>query len=210
MSNSSSMSFTVDVRDYETVFDLAIRMLDIIIELDDDGDGSNGWIILIKSIKDKLRASANMGLDPNTPVVIPSSNFDTYIYRDEEEGVYKVDTCNNHDCWNKLDEIMYGSGEDWGYDLDERYFFYHPKYDAMLKVPTSDERVVDFLRETTEIGDRWCPVHLERRLMLQNGRIICPECDRAELEANQVGIRIGIELASDIEGIIDRLSPKDD
>jgi len=103
VSNSSSMSFTVSVYDYDSVFSLARRMLDIIVMLDeqDEWQGSDEWISHIKSVRKKLDDKERGGMDPNTPVVIPSCNYESYIVRIDHE--YLVDSCNNHKSWQDLE-----------------------------------------------------------------------------------------------------------
>jgi len=91
ISNSSSANFIVD-GSYETLFDLAIAMLEVRNNDYAEWSGQNkaNYLTEINEIKTALRC----GQDPDTPIFFNTCNYDTYIKK--VLGFYIVTTCNNH------------------------------------------------------------------------------------------------------------------
>jgi hypothetical protein len=137
-------------------------------------------------------------MDPDTPLVIPSCNYESYIYKDAGQGIYLVDSCNNHNYWNDLEGVMYG--DEWGYTLDEKHFFYDPNWDIMMKHPP-------YISEEEGYRERWCNNgHLTQKIILETGEVVCPECDSHAIESAKLSSEPGRRSAVDVDKIIDRLT----
>ena len=67
VSNSSSSSFIVNCKDFGSIRDLAIQMIQIRDWENDDDD---------------IRAINNLELDPDHPLSFSTCNYDTYIAKD--------------------------------------------------------------------------------------------------------------------------------
>lgn len=85
VSNSSSSSFILSKDSYESVFDLAKKMIPA---RDWDTD---------QELINKIEEAEIKGMDPNTSVSFASCNYETYIVKYKD--YYLISTCNNHG-WN--------------------------------------------------------------------------------------------------------------
>lgn len=139
VSNSSSMSFICSKDDYPNVFELAKTMIRI---RDREwyrvlSEEERVEIVKEENLIKKLEEAEKKGMNPNTPVVFGTINYDTYIM--ELEGDLYVDTCNNHGYWEDIkiltfdDEGDYEDKEKGGYD------FYSILKDKMVREKTSAE-----------------------------------------------------------------------
>lgn len=197
VSNSSSMSFIASLDSYNNVFHLAMRMMEIQIEdrLDDDmgyntrelTEQDYEWIDRLQSYIDKLKNLEEIGIDPNTPVIIPSTNFDTRIV--QKNAGYYVTTSNNHYQWEDLEGIIkiisdneeYSQEEIENFRLSTNYYF----YDVVSDIVKKELSCRDYPKEV-----RWCNKHLSTqgrpittyRFMIGDGDIICPRCDKEKLD----------------------------
>jgi hypothetical protein len=196
VSNSSSMSFITRSEAYPSVFAIARRMLEIQLDtyLDDDygyntrplNDREYEWIERLQGLIDKLNELEAFGMDPNTPVKIPSINFDSYIVR--RGNRYYCNTSNNHCQWEDLDgierRIHDDSDEDDRFYLPAQHFFYDVQMDIMMKR-------LGWREYPSEV--RWCkhehengqPYTIER-IMLESGEIVCRKCDIEKIRAAKV------------------------
>lgn len=89
VSNSSSSSFTTT--HYKDVFEVATIMLNQRYEAWGDDEESKSHDGAIKTIAQAREA----GMDPNTPIVFNSPNYETYIAYDRKTKRILVSTCNN-------------------------------------------------------------------------------------------------------------------
>jgi len=89
-------------------------------------------------------------------------------------------------------------GPESGFNLETDNFFYDPHLDVMVKTPSHEEYGHD---------QRWCTDsgHFLRKLMVEDGRILCPACDIIELESLMLSRALGRRHSLDVDRIIDRL-----
>lgn len=178
VSNSSSSSFILSTKTYETVFDAALAMLEVRTQDNWPDCPEKPMIIKAKSL----------GIDPDTAVTFRTCNYDTFIFR--HKGQIYVSTCNNHPWWDHLDYVSQGGGHDNGEfrDLERKIYFWHIAFDIMGKPVTRNEwknwlsSHPDIEKQLANDGyysyprcwaeDRhWCdPVRTP------HGEIICPRC----------------------------------
>jgi len=192
VSNSSSMSFIARLDSYDSVFDLARRMLDIWIhEHFDEYDSREvnerdfEWIEHIQVLIDKLYELEDFGVDPNTPVRIPSINFDSWIVK--KPSGYYCNTSNNHFQWEQLEGIIrriHESDEEGHFYLPSEHFFYDVTRDIMLKRLPWKEYKPDEMRCLHDRENNR-PYTIEK-FMLITGEIVCPKCDKEKVDAARV------------------------
>jgi len=189
VSNSSSMSFVARLDAYDSVFDLARTMLDIWMrdhfdEYDDRPlhDRDAEFLDRLQDWIDKLFELEDIGFDPNTPVKIPSINFDSWIVK-KSDGYY-CNTSNNHCQWEDLKGIIHriheGDDDDGRFYVPSEYFFYDVVQDIMIKrLPwreyRSEERYCRHEREDNR------PYTIEK-FMLESGEIVCRKCDQEKID----------------------------
>lgn len=171
VSNSSTASFIVDLDTYQNTVALARKMLKIMIK-DEDGNLEEDQIELFEDLLDRLNAAEEAGLEPNSAIMFPTFNFETFIVK-KEDGYY-VDTDFGVD-WG---DFLEGTGEidnEVGFDLtEEGHKFYIIEHDIIGK----------FIRvypETTpcETGDH---DSLCEGVELPDGRLVCLECEADKLK----------------------------
>lgn len=179
VSNSSSSSFILSNKTYQTVFDAALAMLEVRTQDDWPECPEKPMIIKAKSL----------GVDPDTAVTFSTCNYDTFIFR--HNGELYVSTCNNHPWWNNLDFGNQDGGYDDGdfRDLEAETYFWHILEDLVGKHITDDEWKA-FARAHPELNiDRSWPscwmkdedgrhMHHDHPVRTPEGEIVCPKCFR--------------------------------
>jgi hypothetical protein len=83
ISNSSTSSFIIKTSDYESVFDIAIKMVPV-----------RGFDVDDKNLIKKIYEYEAKGFSKNHPIAFTTVNYDTFIIRGDK--YYFVSTCNNH------------------------------------------------------------------------------------------------------------------
>ena len=161
VSNSSSSSFVIAAdKKIKTIFDLACKMIPA-REFEDEDD--------TKLIR-KIKASK---VNPDTPLMFRSCNYDTYIVK--EGDYFVVETCNNHD-WHDLGldfvidipkEIRQGFCNEGYYDFDfEGIEFYVPE----LNIIGNKDREYNYCKKCygnyfiDQEGNRICHCNKPRKL----------------------------------------------
>ncbi len=182
VSNSSSMSFIVSDQHYPTVFDIAITMLKI--QITEKIDSTKEWSVrhrhFLNGLIRRLRFLKKRGFDPNTPVIIPSTNFDTYIVK--KDNMYYIDTSNNHSMWDDIWGIVryldVYNGETAIPDKDSIYF-YDVINDIMIKpISYNDERCKNVCDDKTHRS--------LYTVILEDGKIVCLKCHSDKLQKYKI------------------------
>jgi len=182
VSNSSSSSYLVPLNAFDTVFDLAEKIIDIRDEdWKDTGESPD-----LNTIKNLQRAKKN-GILQDTPIQFITCNYATWIKKTDKGFV--VETCNNHyEISQMMHECKAKYGEDYHelglkeYKLEsssnffgERFYFLeiekfgHKKY---VKVPGG--RIAD--ERCSKIGDKGYKCN-NSILVLNDGTEICTRCE---------------------------------
>lgn len=169
VSNSSSASFIVDLDIYDSTIDLAKTMLQVIID-DEDGNLFEDDIEFFQRLLNTLEAAEQSGLEPDTPIMFPTMNFETFIVK-KEEGYY-VDTDFGFD-W---EDFMDGIGEmsfETDYDLSQAGKpFYIVEYDIIGEILRLDEVPC----KTKDHNAYY------EAVKLKNGDIVCLECEKEKIK----------------------------
>jgi hypothetical protein len=114
-SNCSSMSFVVSKEDFKTMKDLAKAMINYMFDIE---QADNDYYPE-KERKEYLKALEEA---PDVEgLSFASCNYDTYIWEGEDNKYY-VDTCNNHNCWQFLDNLHYPD-----FTIKAKFFDIHTK-----------------------------------------------------------------------------------
>lgn len=165
VSNSSSSSFLIKTD--ESVFDIALKMLEM---------RNCDWADLYSEdeLYSEINAIKKSKLDENTPVCFNTTNYKTYIIK--KGSVAAIATCNNHSFWSLFDKcnvsfddlkdakemIEFYNGnkpvdigkfkmaeflEDMEYELCHKGKFWYPRYNIFRK-----------------IGNNRCEKHYEKKV----------------------------------------------
>ena len=93
------MSFVVSKADFKTMKDLAEAMINYMFKIEQEDNDYYPE----EERKEYLKALKEA---PNVEgLMFASCNYDTYIFEGEDK--YYVDTCNNHNMWDFLDNVQY-------------------------------------------------------------------------------------------------------
>lgn len=128
VTNSSSSSFILNASDM-SISSVAHRMVGIVEEdwTSDDGGYIGLYATMFKDIKRHLKEDY---VNTNLGIQLPSTNYDTYIFNDEE-GHICVSTCNNQD-WSEFYSLDISTDGDEADDLlqdmnEKGLCFFHAK-----------------------------------------------------------------------------------
>jgi len=179
VSNSSSSSFILSTKTYQTVFNAALAMLEIRTR--------DGWIECPE--KSMIIKAKSLGVDPEMAVTFHTCNYNTFIFR--HEGQLYVSTCNNHPWQDHLDYVNQGGGHDEGdfRDLETKIYFWYIPEDLVGK-PITDEEWNAFVKDNPdlEISRSWPScwmkdedgrhMHIDHPVRTHEGEIVCPKCFR--------------------------------
>ena len=109
VSNSSSSSYLVPLNSFDTVFDLAEKIIDIRDEdWKDTGESPD-----LNTMKNLQRAKKN-GISQDTPVQFSTWNYATWIKKTDKG--FLVETCNNH---YEISQMMHECGAKYGEDYHD-------------------------------------------------------------------------------------------
>ena len=178
VSNSSSSSFiitTSDSQDFKTIWDVMRNMIITRAERYAEYDTRDGKEEREPSGEEIVRAIEALRLDPDTPMTMNSTNYNTYVFK--RDGKICVDTCNNIPWEIDGDGIEYGGGADeggWETEHDDIDFFYIDYKIYGRETGYSEKREVK------------CSCNGYFKITLQDGKIICPECDKGLLETLEI------------------------
>jgi len=173
VSNSSSSSFLIPLDEFKSVFDIAREMIKIRDEdwKDDIVSRSDSWKVI-----DNLEQS---GMDPNTPVSFPTTNYNTWIVR--TPNGYLVDTCNNHDwtfegvwaehIWD-FNVPGYTEKDDHRLQDDRVYFLHLGLFGKLIK----SYKWYDTCKQIANRED-WTGTCGGYLLKLDDDSVICPICE---------------------------------
>lgn len=171
VSNSSTTSFIVDLEEYENTIALARKMLKVMIE-DEDGNLEEYDIERFEALLNQLNDAEEAGLDANSPIMFPTTNFETFIMK-KDDG-YHVDTDFGFD-W---EDFMEGIGEmnfEPEFDLyKENVPFYIIEHDIMGKFK---EVYADNTPCKTKEHDAWY-----EGVEIETGEFICLECEKDKIK----------------------------
>lgn len=113
-SNCSSMSFVVSKAEFKTMKDLAEAMINYMFKIEQEDNDFYPEKERKEYLKALKEAPDGEGLE------FASCNYNTYIY--ELNGKYFVDTCNNHNSWDFLDNLHYPD-----FTIKAKFFNIHTK-----------------------------------------------------------------------------------
>ncbi len=170
VSNSSTASFLVSLEEFDTVIELAgYYVLNIIEHL--NGEAEYDKADRYKPIYKNLLRTSKSDIDQDIPVFIQTPyNFDTYIVK--REDAYYVDTDQQFtfdikgppvDGLNVVDEGDYGK-------FTKSDYYYIPEFDVIGEIK--------YIHENSTCGNENHDVNY----FLQNGNILCPDCNKEELQ----------------------------
>lgn len=179
VSNSSSMSFCIDTKEWDNVAHLAATM--ILIREWGDQDTQ-----LVK----KLKQALDDGLDPNTSLCFNTSNYETYLANCG--SFIAVSTCNNHmGFWNLTGKVEWddshldilgvklepgeNASEEMGYNLKWISEYYYIETGFVGKV--NGKRGIRTYER--------CKKHFEMLVVItegeRKGQLVCPICERERI-----------------------------
>ena len=175
VSNSSTTSFIIGQDAYENVFVLAKHVLRIMQDQDEEypddprSENINDWI-------QNLEKLVELGVNPNSPVFIPSAEFNTEIMK-REDGFY-VDTCHNY-YWDDLKGVEYHAESFQSEEVFEEFdnlWPYNVEYDV---IGTSEIYPSDFDCDDSDHNFA---------LTVKDVGKMCPICEPDRLEENRVSL----------------------
>lgn len=168
VSNSSTASFIIELNSFNSVVDIAIFIVELMLDQDeekygfkDDHDDEN---IYVKILNNLYRLKA-LHADYNFSIFVPSNEFDTMIVK-REDGYY-INTCNNY----MFDDLPLKTYDSDGFSFEifeelETIFPYLPEYDIIGKNIYSDR-------------NHRCQNNSEHdyAIILESGEWFCPDCN---------------------------------
>lgn len=173
VSNSSSLSFIIDEKEYENTLDVALHAALIISERDIDFNQDS------QEIRHKYQAVLNnlinlkeIDLDPSIAIHIPTLIYKTYIAKQNDK--YIIDTDKRY----LLDGLHYSDFTALGdiFHLYEKYeYFYLSQYDVLGVIPVED------VKECSDESHG----RIEK-IRLKSGQYVCPICDINIIEKNKL------------------------
>jgi len=180
VSNSSSSSFVVSAKAYDTVFDLAKTMIKVREWGKEDLKLLN---ILDKAVED--------GKDTNTNISFSSANYDTYIIKTDS---YLVQSCRNQSFEDEIEGIMYYENvyenplikkymkdSDTYIAFDSIFDFWYPEY-ALTGRALSYETEYKSCKHYTEplvikeLDQRLSYISKKDKFLIDLGVAVCPMC----------------------------------
>lgn len=183
VSNSSSASFIIKKNAYESIFDLALNMIEI-----RDRDWATWGHTEDIELKTKIINAVN---EPIDFISFPTTNYDTFIGK--FKNYYAVSTCNNH--WDFFDELkgivkdeernefltkelgfQEHDKDDFELHFSQKYYFWYPMFNVIGRemgyqerqkvkkkdICTNDKHYNDFIVEK-DTGIILCQACLEER-----------------------------------------------
>lgn len=183
VSNSSTASFIVDLNTYESVFDLAKKILRIILqdryrELNLDKQDKKEFRLYLK----RINSLESKKIDKDTPIIIPTYNFNTEIVK-RDDGYY-VNSDHVLPWESFLTTIRLDFDHEYNF-FSEGYCFYILEFDVLGKIIDDPENKI--------CKDHHYPYN---NVELRSGKRVCLECERQK--GNLKEFRI-----SDVENPID-------
>lgn len=177
VSNSSSSSFVLGLSSFKDVCDVILYMLDV--QISDNGDDPT-WLSTLRKRKDKIISAVASGMDPDESIVIPSCNYNSYVFVDRTgrhgmKGFY-VDTCNNT-SWNFENSIWSSDG---GFDFisdelgDDYRYRNNPFWDPVTDLIGHKEYI--FSGHAKKVCPENCHA-FENYVDGLSGETFCGECD---------------------------------
>jgi hypothetical protein len=147
VSNSSSSSFIISEKEYESVFALAEEMIKD--RNDDDWIESNTL--------DKLYELREYGIDENSPISFMTCNYDTYIMKHKDK--YLVATCNNHEF--KCEEFSGGYNRE---DICDELGIRDIEYDLNIFefIFLDNENCIQYGTDENKSYDRFNEIYLSK------------------------------------------------
>lgn len=185
VSNSSTAGYVVSLEEFDNVIELAGYYVLKIIE-HAKGNIDYKRADYYESLYNNILRVSKSKIDQNTPVFIPTYNFDTYIVK--REDAYYIDT--DHEFYfnikgpyvDGLDEGDYGK-------YTKSDYYYLPEFDILGKQKCGSNKV--------KCKD--CSHGIT--VVLKNGDSVCPFCNIEDLQQ----IKISPELSQEELNTIDEL-----
>ena len=177
VSNSSSSSFICPRKNFESIFDLGKEMLKIRNADWEDIDNDR-----LQIETRKLERAQELGVNPNTPIVFSTTNYETYIRLNTNETLYEVDTCNNQD-WDQIERLesaTFCDTEELSTNTKDIYFWWVEEGIVGKPVDMTNAKWKQF-RQDNKIKDSWpqCPFvdnHFKAMVEGLDGKIQCVQC----------------------------------
>lgn len=159
VSNSSSASYIIDLKAFNSVYELAKAMIELVIQDYKQNFPDIGTAHAEKSLKN-LEQAVKKGLNPDTPVHFPTINFDTQIVK-MKDG-YHVDTSMNHPFW-ELKGIL--EADEYLPNFPKDIFFFLSEFDVIGQLKSYDPKY------------KCKNEHHPQMIILENGEAFCPQCN---------------------------------
>jgi len=173
ISNSSSASFLLNSKDFKDVFEIVQKLLDLIIDelYDEDEEEYREDIAYFKTLKRNLTTLEKKGLDPNTAIYFLTSTNEHLIIK-QPEGYY-IATDHNYrgDFDFEQDEIDYDKLQ----QLKRDNWYFYPDLGVLARPLPDDSEEKICSKHEQDVYDEI------EKIFLQNGKIICPLCDKKEI-----------------------------
>jgi hypothetical protein len=182
VSNSSSSSFICPRRNFASVFHLGKEMLKVRNEDWNKADWNKVDDEELQKEIRKLERAEELGINPNTPIVFSTTNYETFIRLNSDQTAYDVNTCNNQD-WSQIPELngaFFSDEEELSTRTTEIYFWWVAE--GIIGKPVTDQNTKwkQFILDN-KIKHPWpkCPFvdrHFKAMVESVDGKIECVEC----------------------------------
>lgn len=188
VSNSSSSSFVCSIDRYPSVFSLAEEMIKI---------RNDDWTTDSYDRKQmeltKISEANRLNVDPCTPVMFDTTNYDTYIRLNKKRKLLEISTCDNHD-WSSLDTAspFYEDDEDAKLSISVyKTFFWHLREGLVGRPLKGDDAAWTLYKMKNASDPTTFPLCTKREhymslVEIPNKEIICPVCYWESLKPDMV------------------------